>query len=208
VATDGITFSRWLSQAEISEQKLTPDQLALLRGAWSVRLRRGDDYYTRRIVGHFLLNSASGLQVSQIARLVGFSRPTASKQQSISSKQAVQDAHRRLSGRPHGKLLPRYAGSIAQYLVNHPKASRADVLDFIERTWEVRVSTVALFYYMKKYGLDKAQRSLAAKSEEPPVLTVPAEAVEAPRAVSLPPPGGFFLPIPASRGRSCCFQQR
>ena len=31
-----------------------------------------------------------------------------------SSKEAIQAAHHRLAGRPHGKLLPRYAGPIAR----------------------------------------------------------------------------------------------
>ena len=71
-----------------------------------------------------------------------------------------------MAGRPHGKLLARYAGPIAQFLITHPKASRLDILDFIERTWEVRASTVALYHFMKKYGLDRAQRSLASAAEE------------------------------------------
>ena len=61
-------------------------------------------------------------------------------------------------GRPYGKLLARYAGPIAEFLVTNPGASRYDVLDFIQRTWNVRVSTVALHHFLKKYGLDRAQR--------------------------------------------------
>jgi len=212
MATDGKAFSRWLSEAEILEQKLTPEQIAVLRSAYSFKQNCGDDYYTQRMLSHYLLHCDSGLKVAQIARLAGVSRPTASQQQGVSSKQVVQAAHHRMAGRPHGKLLPRHAGSIAQFLVNHPKASRADVLDFIERTWEVRVSTVALFHFMKKYGLDKAQRTLAAKSEEPPVIKVTATPIsEGPAglpAVALPPPGDFFLPIHTTRGRSSCFPRR
>src|SRR5207244_6576992 len=59
----------------------------------------------------------SGLKVAQIARLVGISRPTASHQQGISSKEAIQAAHHRMAGRPHGKLLPRYAGPIAEFIL-------------------------------------------------------------------------------------------
>ena len=34
--------------------------------------------------------------------------------------------------------------------IDHPKASRWDILNFIERTWKVCVSTVALYHFMKK----------------------------------------------------------
>jgi len=208
MVTDGKAFSRWLREAKISERKLTPEQIAVLQSAHCFRERCGNDYYSRRILTHYLLHCGTGLKIAQIARLAGVSRPTASEQQSQSSKQVVQTAHHRMEGRPHGKLLPRHAGSIAQFLVTHPKASRMDILDFIERVWQVRVSTVALFHFMKKYGLDKAQRSLAGESEEPPVIAVSSpESGELP-AVTLPPPKDFFLPTPSTRGRSSSFRRR
>ena len=208
MATDGKAFSRWLSEAKISEGKLTPEQIAVLQSAHCFRERCGSDYYSQRILTHYLLHCGSGLKVAQIARLAGVSRPTASEQQGQSSKQVVQTAHHRMAGRPHGKLLPRHAGSIAQFLATHPKASRTDILDFIERTWQVRVSTVALFHFMKKYGLDKAQRSLAAESAEPPVIAVSGPESGGLPAVTPPPPKDFFLPTPSTRGRSSSFRRR
>src|SRR5437899_7003894 len=66
-----------------------------------------------------------------------------------------------MAGRPHGKLLPRYAGPIAEFILTHADATRYDILDFIERTWSVRVSTVALHHFCKKFGLDRATRAEA-----------------------------------------------
>jgi hypothetical protein len=208
MATDGKTFSRWLQEARVSEGKLTPEQIAILQGAHCFLEQCGYDYYSQRILIHFLLHSGAGLKVAEIARLAGFSRPTASGQQNVSSKEVIQAAHHRMSGRPHGKLLPRHAGSIAQFLVTHPKASRMDILDFIERTWQVRVSTVALFHFMKKYGLDKAQRSLAARSEDPPAIEVASPASGELPPVGSPPPEDFFLATRNTRGRSSSFRRR
>lgn len=210
MATDGKAFSRWLRDAKISERKLTAEQVAVLQSTHCFLERCGRDYYSQRIVCHYLLHCGTGLKVAQIARLVGVSRPTASEQQGLSSKQVVQTAHHRMAGRSHGKLLPRHAGSIAQFLINHPKASRLDILDFIERAWQVRVSTVALFHFMKKYGLDKAQRSLAAKSENPPAIEVagPTSPVSGGLPATLPPPQDFFLPTRNTRGRSSCSRPR
>jgi hypothetical protein len=93
-------------------------------------------------------------------------------------------------------------------LITHPKASRLDVLDFIERTWEVRASTVALHHFLKKYGLDRAQRSLAAAAEEEAAgpEAVPAAGASPP---SLPVPRAeFFLPPRSTRGRSSSCRPR
>jgi hypothetical protein len=209
-ATDG-AFAQWLSQAQIAENRLTPEQRGLLLGAFAFRQRLGDDYYSRRLLSHFLLHCDSGLKVAQIARLAGFSRPTTSHQQGVSSKEAIQAAHHRMAGRPHGKLLPRYAGPIAEFILTHADATRYDLLDFIERTWGVHVSTVALHHFCKKFGLDRATRA-EAMSPRPNAGHPPDEAppVEPPPVPTVPPrPPVPLLPPPFSRhgrstrGRSC-----
>jgi len=202
--TTNSTCASWLAQARVAEQRLTAEQRGLLQAAFAFRQRCGDDYYSSRLLSHFLLHCASGLKVAQIARLVGFSRPTASHQQGVSSKEAIQAAHHRLAGRPHGKLLPRYAGPIAEFILTHADATRYDILDFIERTWGVRVSTVALHHFCKRFGLDRATRA-EATAPRPNAGPLPAE----PRSVALPPPSQSLPPPPFSprgrntRGRSC-----
>jgi len=193
-ATDG-TYTQWLSQAQLAEERLTAEQHALLQAAWAFRQRCGDDYYSNRLLSHFLLHCNSGLKIAQIARLVGISRPTASHQQGVSSKEAIQAAHHRMAGRAHGKLLPRYAGPIAEFILSHPEATRYDVLDFIHRTWDVHVSTVALHHFCKKYGLDRATRTAAAAARPAPTAAeAPAGRLPAvPHAVATIPPG---QPVP------------
>lgn len=199
-------FSQWLAQAHIAEQRLTAEQRGLLQAAWAFRQCCGSAYYSARLLSHFLLHCNSGLKVAHVARLVGISRPTASKQQGVSSKEAIQAAHHRLAGRPHGKLLPRYAGPIAEFILTHADATRYDVLDFIQRTWGVRVSTVALHHFCKKYGLDRATRAAATapKPAAAPAATpsAPVVAVAPCQPVPLPPPP-FSPPRPSTRARSC-----
>jgi transposase len=204
-ATDN-TCASWLAQAQIAEPRLTAEQRGLLQAAFAFRQRCGDDYYSSRLLSHFLLHCNSGLKVAQIARLVGISRPTASHQQGVSSKEAIQAAHHRLAGRPHGKLLPRYAGPIAEFLLTHADATRYDVLAFIQQTWDVHVSTVALHHFCKKFGLDRASRA-AATAPPQAVATVVAAAASGGAVspcplVPLPPPP-FSSPRPSMRARSC-----
>src|SRR5215208_5617465 len=148
------TFASWLEQGEINLERQTPQQQAVLQAGFSFRQRLGTDYYSTRILSHFLLHCDCGLKVAQIARLVGIARPTASAQQGVPSKVVIQQAHHRMDGRPYGKLLPRYAGAIAGFLVEHPDATRANLLDFIDATFGVRVSRIALYKFLKKFGLD------------------------------------------------------
>jgi hypothetical protein len=184
------TVSTWLAQAQVPEARLTAAQRAVLQAAFHFRQQQGTDYYAARLLSHFLLHCGCGLKVAQIARLVGVSRPTASGHQGCSSKEVIQATHHRLAGRPYGKLLPRYAGPIAEFVLTHPGATRYDVLDFIQRTFEVPVSTVALHHFLKKYGLDGATRQAArARAASPPS---PGPAAEppgpAPRVPATPPP--------------------
>jgi transposase len=204
-AMDG-AVAEWLSKARIAEDRLTAEQRGLLQAAFAFRQRCGEDYYSSRLLSHFLLHCDSGLKVVQIARLIGVSRPTASRQQGVSSKEAVQAAHHRMAGRPHGKLLPRYAGPIAEFILTHADASRFDILDFIERSWGVRVSTVALHHFCKKFGLDRATRA-EATAPRPSTSHTPAEprrveTAQPIRPVLLPPPP-FSRRERNTRGRSC-----
>lgn len=198
------SMTQWLREAHIAEQRLTPEQRGLLQAVFAFRQCCGVDYYSNRLLSHFLLHCGSGLKVAQIARLVGISRPAASRQQDLSSKEAIQAAHHRLAGRPHGKLLPRYAGPIAEFILTHADATRYDLLDFIERTWNVRVSTVALHHFCKKFGLDRATRAeaTAPRPDCTPAQPRPVEAVPPSQPVPLPPPP-FSPRARNSRERSC-----
>ena len=202
MATPVDGFPAWLTQAQISEAKLTPAQRGVLQAAFAFQQRCGQDYYSTRLLSHFLLHADTGLKVAQIARLLRLSRPTTSRQQGLSSKEAVQAAQHRMAGRAHGKLLPRYAGPIAEFILSHSDASRYDVLDFIQRTWGVRVSSVALHHFLKRYGLDRATRAAALAAAPPPppepmppLATLPAPVPSQPALAVVKP--GQAVPVPA-----------
>jgi hypothetical protein len=210
--TDG-TFAQWLIQADVAAERLTIEQTTVLQAAFHYRQQVGTDYYSTRVLSHVLLHCGCGIPVAQLARLLVISRPTASRQQGVASKEVIQSAHHRMAGRPHGKLLPRYAGPIAEFVLSHPDASRFDTLEFIERTWGVRVSTVALHHFLKKYGLDRASRAAAIASTAAatePAMSPPAPGVPAEPPAALPPRQPVPLPAPPfssrrrnMRGRSC-----
>jgi|SRR5262245_420925 len=189
-------FASWIEQADIPQSRLTPQVLTLLGAVYRFRQSRGCDYYSNRLLSHFLLHCDCGLKVAQVARLVGVSRPHASAQQGASSKDVIRLAHHRLRGRPHGKLLPRFAGPIAGFLLGHPDSTRAELLDFIEANFSVRVSRIALYKFLKKFGLDQvpgpAQPEAPAGTTHDTSVPGPPQAPTAVAASAAPPE----LPVP------------
>ncbi len=79
-----------------------------------------------------------------------------------------------MDGRPYGKLLPRYAGPIVEFLCRHPDATRADLIDFINTTFGVRVSRIALYKFLKKYGLDQVGATTPSTVPVPVLATLQA----------------------------------
>jgi hypothetical protein len=211
MAKDGDAFLQWLDEAKIPQTKRAPHQLAVLKAAFAFLQQAGRDYASRRLVAHFLLKCQLGLKLAQVGRLVGVTRPTASRQHKLSSRQVVREIQHKLSGRPYGKLLPRYAGPIAHFLVTHPEATRDDVVDYIESTWNIRVSPRALHNFLKKYGLDRGSLVETAPAEPPHPATDEQTLVEIlhdPPTAGLPVPhvpNDFFLARRNTPAPSSCY---
>ncbi len=194
---DGESFDQWLDGARIPPRLRSPKHLAVLQAAFAFLEQAGRDYASGRMITHFLLNCQLGWKLAQVARLVGVTRPTASRQNKLSSRDVAREIQHRLAGRPYGKLLPRYAGPIAQFIVRQPSATRDDLLDFIESTWDFRVSLTALHHFLKKYGLDRPSLN---RTTPPPHVSEDEQALievlEQPPSSGLPvprPSEGFFL---------------
>jgi transposase len=207
MAKEGQTFAQWLRGANAPPERLSDQQRMILHAAFRFLQHSSGDYSSSRIAGYFLLHCGVGLEVAQIARLVGISTRSAFRHRKLSAMQVAQQIQHRFNGRPYGKLLPRHAGSIAEFLFTHPEARRDELLDFIGRTWEFRVSKVALWEFLKKYGLDRASleeaRQAASREEEEQVT---AEVLDARVPGGLVPavPDKCFLPIPSMPEPSCC----
>jgi hypothetical protein len=107
--------------------------------------------------------------------------------------------------------LPRHAGPIAEFLFTHPRATRNDLLDFIARTWEFRVSKVALWEFLKKYGLDRASleevRQAASREEEERVQAQVLDTTPSGGSVPMVP-DNFFWARPSTPGPFSCGPKR
>jgi hypothetical protein len=211
---EGLSFEAWLEKAGLQAERLSDEQLAVLKAAFRFLEQGGHDYASRRLMEHFLLHSEVGLKVAQVARLVGLDRCTSSRHRPCSSSQVVQSIHNRQAGKFPGKLLARYAGPIAQFLLEHPQATRHEVIDFLERRWQIRPGYRALDNFLRKYGLDRrsfpdqtppdaplseAEKPEAGEEAAPTNIQV---VTSLPSHWVLPPPAHFFLPTPSTPARS------
>jgi transposase len=207
MATEGQTFDQWLCGAKVDPERLSDQQRSVLQAAFQFLQRSKRDYSSSRIASHFLLHCGAGFEVTQVARLVGISTRSAFRHRKLSAKQVGQQIHHHFSGRPYGKLLPRHAGPIAEFLFTHPEATRDELLDFIGHTWNFRVSKVALWEFLKKFGLDRGSleeiRQVASHEEKE---RVPPQVLDAPASGGLVPlvPDDFFLATPSTPGPFCC----
>jgi len=192
-------FNRWLQEAQLPVEQLSQMQIDVLRAGFVFLEQIGWDYYSLRLLSHFLLH-CDLFKNAQVGRLVGVSRKTASKQRKLSSKEVVQAAHHRMSGRPYGKLLPRYAGPVAEFLLQYPRATRLDLIEFIEQTWDVHVSKKALTLFLKKYGLDRVGDTVesSAVTEISGPFTDPSSPVPVPAE-------DFVLRPPSTPAPSCSY---
>jgi hypothetical protein len=206
MAKDGESFDQWIDEAKIPPRLRSPNHLTVLRAAFGFLQQAGSDYASKRIVVHFLLNCQLGWKIAHVARLVGVTRPTASRQNQLSSRQVVREIQHRLSGRPYGKLLPRYAGPIAQFLVTHKNATRDDLLDFMEATWNIRVSLTSLHNFLKKYGLDRPSLNQTLPPQPVEDESALIQVLEQPPVSGLPvpqPPENFFSDTRNTQVFSC-----
>ena len=103
MSKDWDAFAQWLDEARIPQTKRAPHQLAVLKATFAFLQQSGRDYASRRLVAHFLLNCQLDLKLAQVARLVGVTRPTASRQNKRSSREVVREIQHQLSGRPYGQ---------------------------------------------------------------------------------------------------------
>lgn len=204
MSKEGLSFEGWLERARLQRERLNAHQISVLEAAFRFLEHGGHDYASRRLVEHFLLHSELGFKVAQVARLVGLDRCTSSRHRPCSSSQVVQAIHNRQAGKFPGKLLPRYAGPVAQYLLEHPKATRDEVLGFLERRWQIRPGYRALDNFLRKYGLDRRSFNDSASPAPPDAVPSTADDVPttdirvltpSPQSLILPPPAHFFLPI-------------
>ena len=70
MATDSSTLASWLHDSAVPEATLTAPQRAVLEAAFGFLQQRGRDYFSRRLLSHFLLHAQTGLKVAPIARLL------------------------------------------------------------------------------------------------------------------------------------------
>ena len=104
------------------------------------------------------------------------------------------------------------------YIFSNPSATRADLIDFIDRTFGVRVSRIALYHFLKKFGLDEPPGSKDT-SDPPPLQSfdssqngvlerLPQNIPELPAGQPIPSPAPPFSPHARNTPERSSFSRR
>ena len=159
-----------------AEDRLTAEQRGLLQAAFAFRHRCGEDYYSSRLLSHF----PAALRVwtqGRTDRSLGRRQPAHSlaAARNLFQRGGASSAATAWPVGPTANCCRGFAGPIAEFILTHADASRFDILDFIEHSpGAMRVSTVALHHFCKKFGLDRATRA-EATAPQPSTSHTPAE---------------------------------
>jgi len=106
-----------------------------------------------RLIAFFLLHADMGLTPVQVGAAVGRTDRAMRTVQALSAREVLDALFAELRCHRQPKLHPEHAGPIAKYLVDHPRATQAEVVAFIARALAIQVDVQTLARFFKAYGL-------------------------------------------------------
>src|SRR5262245_32919643 len=106
-----------------------------------------------RLIAFFLLHADMGLTPVQVGAAVGRTDRAMRTVQALSAHDVLDALWAELRRHRQPKLHPEHAGPIAKYLVDHPRATQAEVVAFIARALAIHVDVQTLARFLKAYGL-------------------------------------------------------
>ncbi|XXY44386.1 hypothetical protein WME91_30710 [Sorangium sp. So ce269] len=134
-------------------QRTTEAQRVLLEAAVRFVAALDGQPILLRAAAFFLLHAGMGLTPAQVGAAVGRTDRAMRLVQALSAQDWIESVWAELRRHRQPKLHAEHAGPIAKYLVDHPRSRQADVVDFIEREFQIHVDTLTLRRFFKAYGL-------------------------------------------------------
>jgi hypothetical protein len=174
-------WGRWAAAHQSLLSRATDPQRILLEAA--VRCIAGVSAPATlvRLIAFFLLHADMGLTPVQVGAAVGRTDRAMRTVQALSARDLLDALWAELRRHRQPKLHPEHAGPIAQFLVEHPRATQAEVVTWIARTLAIQVDVQTLARFFKVYGLGvlferHGAQELASKrpfASAPPITEAP-----------------------------------
>jgi len=174
-------WARWADAHQSLLKRATDAQRVLLEAA--VRCIAGVSAPATlvRLIAFFLLHADMGLTPVQVGAAVGRTDRAMRTVQALSARGVLDALWAELRCHRQPKLHPEHAGPIAKYLVDHPRATQAEVVAWIARALAIQVDVQTLARFLKAYGLGVLSEKRGAQKSEserpfasaPPITEVP-----------------------------------
>lgn len=163
-------WARWADAHERLLDRATYAQRVLLEAAVRFIVGVSAPSMLIRLIAFFLLHADMGLTPVQVGAAVGRTDRAMRTVQALSARALLDALFAELRCHRQPKLHPEHAGPIAKYLVEHPRATQAEVVAFIARALAIHVDVQTLARFFKAYGLGvlfEARRAEEADGERP-----------------------------------------
>jgi hypothetical protein len=178
-------WARWAEAHQRLLERATEAQRVLLEATVRFIVGASAPSMLIRLIAFFLLHADMGLTPVQVGAAVGRTDRAMRTVQALSAREVLDALFAELRCHRQPKLHPEHAGPIAKYLVDHPRATQAEVVAFIARALAIQVDVQTLARFFKAYGLGVLFEGRGARETEGerPFASAPA-ITEAPSSCS------------------------
>lgn len=143
----------WAGTHAINLARFDSGQLWFIFLGLRVAAHLGEVASLKRVLGYFLAAAKQDLGSAAIAAIIGVSDRAVRSAQAHLPTEMLHSVQHPVGGHARPKLKAHYSGPIAKFLVEHPRATVQEVLDFIKQEFHISLDRKTLRIYIGKYGL-------------------------------------------------------
>lgn len=157
-------LAEWSESRGVDLSGLDVGQRAVVVAALTFLGFAGQVTALRRMVAYLLSHCGMGLSSTVIGAVVGTTDRAVRKSRQSPPREFWQRLRRARRGHPAPKLRPEQVGPVARYLSQNKHCSVAELLDFIHKSFGVRMKRHALRRFLERYGLGCLRQEAVADS--------------------------------------------
>lgn len=143
----------WSSEHSVSIARLDDGQRWVVFAAMQAAAVLGDAKPLLRLLAFVLSHSGMGIPGQVVGALTSVTDRAVRDTKNLSVPELLHSVKTPPRGRGKPKLGAEYAGSLAKFLVNNPKAQSKDIVRHIHSTLGIELDRKTLRVYLNRHGL-------------------------------------------------------
>src|SRR5262245_33940613 len=146
-------WTRWEREhADVLERVTAPQRVLLEAAVRFIAVIAGQPILLR-MAAFFLLHAGMGLTPAQVGAAVGRTDRAMRTVRGLSGHELLDSIWAELGRHRQPKLHPEHAGPLAKYLVDHPRSTLPEVVEFIAHDLGIKIDPQTLHRFLTTYGL-------------------------------------------------------